>query len=590
MRSPIRRRLTVAVVAVVLLGSLIGTNAAAATNEVLPGVTLGGIPVSGLSRTGLSARIAPAAKAVESRSMILYVGKREWSITPRSFGITVDVPRTTALALRTGRSGPFDWLFHSVGLKKANLQLVPHIDVTRLAASLRNLAQDVKVQASNGEVSLDGSKVVIKSPSEGVDLVVESAKRQIIAATLRPRSSNRLGLPVTLTAPSIGEKEVAKIEHQANGILAAPVDLAFESKSISLDPVAVAASLRVKLVTGAGQGQDSLLLEADPEELRRQIVKVDPSVERPAREATFETNGDNAKVIASVDGQTVDTLGAAQQLVTFSPSNRSVIQLSPKVLMPALTTEVALSLGITKKISGFTTYFDPRNAPRVANIDRMASAIDGKLLRPGESFALNDATGPRTPENGYQEAQVIVEGELVPGIGGGVCQVATTLFNSVFNAGLQVEQRSNHSLFISKYPIGRDAMVNYGVQDLRFKNDTQYGLLLRASVTSKAMIVNVYSSSLGRTVETSQSDRRNPKPPTTRYIDDPTLPMGQEVVVEEGSQGFDITVTRTVKHGDQDLHKDTFVSKYRPWKRIIRRGTGPAASPAPAPSPSTTGG
>ncbi len=589
MKSPSRRRLTVAVVAVVLLGSLIGSNAAAATNEVLPGVTLGGIPVSGLSRAGLGARISPAAKAIESRPMILYVGKREWSITPRSFGITVDVPRTTALALRTGRNGPFDWLFHTVGLKKANLQLVPHVDATRLAASLRNLAQDVKVQASNGEVSLDGSKVAIKSPSEGVDLVVESAKRQIVAATLRPRSSNRLGLPVTLTAPSIGEKEVAKIEHQANGILASPVDFAFESRTISLDPVAVAASLRVKLVTGAGQG-DSLLLEADPDELRRQIVKVDPAVERPAREASFETTGDNVKIVPSEDGQTVDTVAAAQLLVTFSQSNRSVIQLSPKVLSATLTTEVAKSLGINKKISGFTTYFDPRNAPRVANIDRMATAIDGKLLRPGEIFSLNGATGPRTPENGYQEAQVIVEGELVPGIGGGVCQVATTLFNSVFNAGLEVEERSNHSLFISKYPIGRDAMVNYGVQDLRFKNDTASGLLLRATVTSKAMIVNIYSSSLGRTVETTQSERRNPKPPTVKYIDDPTLPAGQEVVVEEGSPGFDITVTRTVKQGGQDLHKDTFVSKYRAWKRIIRRGTGPAASPAPTPSPSTTGG
>lgn len=579
-----------AVVAVVLMGSVIGGNAAASTNLVVPGVTLGGIPVSGLSRAGLSTRIGPAAKAIESRPMILYVGKREWSITPRSFGITVDVPRTTTLALRTGRTGPFDWLFHSVGLKKADLQLVPKIDGPRLATSLRELAQNVKVQASNGEVSLDGSKVMIKSPTEGVDLVVESARRQIIAATLRPKPSSRIGLPVTLTAPSIGEEEVSKIEQQANGILAGSVDFSFENRTLSLDPVAVAASLRVKLVTGTAQDQDSLLLEADPEELRRQIVKVDPSVERPAHEASFQTDGDSAKVIASADGQTIDTVPAAQQLVTFSQSNRSVIQLSPRVLMPTLTTEVAKSLGITKKISGFTTYFDPRNAPRVANIDRMASAIDGKLLRPGEAFSLNDATGPRTPENGYQEAQVIVEGELVPGIGGGVCQVATTLFNSVFNAGLRVEQRSNHSLFISKYPIGRDAMVNYGVQDLRFRNDTQYGLLLRAIVTSKAMIVNIYSSPLGRTVETTQTDRRNPKPPSTRYIDDPTLPTGQEVVVEEGSAGFDITVTRTVKQGDQELHKDTFVSKYRPWKRIIRRGTGPAASPAPTPSPSTSGG
>lgn len=588
-----RGKLTVLVVAVVFLGSVVGSNAAAATNEVLPGVTIGGIPVSGLTTARLTARVVPAAKALESRSMTLYVGEREWSMTPRSFGITVDVARTTARALRVGRDGPVSWLFHSVGLKRANLQLVPRIDARRFAESINNLAQDVRVQASNGEVALDGSRVVIKSPSEGVDLVIGSAKRQILAAALRPRASNLLGLPVTLTAPSIGDKEVAKIEHQANGILAGPVQFGFGSRTLSLDPAAVAASLRVKLVPGSGpDGRDSLVLAADAEELRRQIVRVDPSVERPAREASFETNADTVRIVPSVEGQTVDTLPASEQLMTFSQFSRPVIQLSSQILMPTLTTEVAKSLGISKKVSGFTTYFDPRNAPRVANIDRMANAIDGKILRPGEFFALNAATGPRTPENGYQEAQVIVDGELVPGIGGGVCQVATTLFNAVFNAGLEVEERSNHSLFISKYPIGRDAMVNYGVQDLRFKNDTAYGLLLRAAVTSKAMIVNIYSSPLGRTVDSTQSERRNPRPPAIKYLDDPTLPAGQEVVVEEGSPGFDITVIRTVKQDDQVLHKDTFVSKYRAWKRIIRRGTGPAASqsPSPATSPSTTGG
>src|SRR5687768_16403012 len=133
MRAPNKRTLVVLVVAFVLSGSLVGSSAGASTNEVLPGVAIGGIQVSRLTSPRLTAPILPAAKAVETRSMVLYVGDREWVVTPRGFGITVDVPRSAARALRAGREGPVNWIFHSVGLKRANLQLVPRIDKRRLA-------------------------------------------------------------------------------------------------------------------------------------------------------------------------------------------------------------------------------------------------------------------------------------------------------------------------------------------------------------------------------------------------------------------------------------------------------------------------
>ncbi|MEX0789198.1 MAG: VanW family protein, partial [Actinomycetota bacterium] len=171
------------------------------------------------------------------------------------------------------------------------------------------------------------------------------------------------------------------------------------------------------------------------------------------------------------------------------------------------------------------------------------------------------------------------------GIGGGVCQVATTLFNAVFTAGLDVVQRSNHSLFVSSYPTGKDAMVNFPSQDLKFSNDTQFGILLKARVSARELTVSIYSSPLGRTVTETTSPQTNPKVPEVKYIEDPTLPKGTEVVSAEGKPGFDVTVTRKVVAGGKVLHSDNFVSKYRPWKRVIKRGTGPAAPVAPAPAP-----
>ncbi|HYO00226.1 MAG TPA: VanW family protein [Actinomycetota bacterium] len=297
--------------------------------------------------------------------------------------------------------------------------------------------------------------------------------------------------------------------------------------------------------------------------------------------------GDKVTLQPSQNGSTIDTRPAAAALVALGSGDRKPIAL-PSVVQPAeLTTEAASKLGIKQRISQYTTVFDSRNAPRVGNIDRMASAMDGKVIKPGEVFSLNTATGERTVANGYQEAGVLVDGELVPGIGGGVCQVATTLFNSVFSAGLDVVERSNHSLFVSAYPTGKDAMVNFGTQDLRFKNDTEYGLLLRARVSARELTVSIYSSPLGRTVSETTSPQTNPRVPQVKYIDDPTLPKGAEVVSAEGKPGFDVTVTRKVMAGGKVLHSDNFVSKYRPWKRVIKRGTGPAAAPAaPAPGPS----
>jgi vancomycin resistance protein YoaR len=161
--------------------------------------------------------------------------------------------------------------------------------------------------------------------------------------------------------------------------------------------------------------------------------------------------------------------------------------------------------------------------------------------------------------------------------------VATTLFNAVYLAGLDIVERVNHSLYISKYPMGRDATVNYGHQDLRFRNDTEFGLLLKASVSAKQMTVNIYSSPLGRTVTETVSPARNPKVPPVKYIPDPAIPTGTEKVEEQGTAGFDITVTRKVTSGGQTLHSDTCVSKYSPWKRVIKRGTGPAPPPQEQP-------
>lgn len=571
-----------AVVTVVTLTALIGTASAAGAEVMLPGIEVGGIPIGNLSAHEASAKLMPASRVVEARELSLVVGERSWNRTPKDLGITVDMKATVDAALKKGR-GPLNWVLHTIGGADGKVAWVPRINKERFNTEIKELAREVKVEATNGNIEFSSSNVVAKPPTEGIQLVLSAARKDLLKSALSPAKGGRIALPVTVTPPDIGEDDVKRIEEQARGILSAPVAFVFEAEEISISPEKIASAMRVNIEDGNDK-KDVLLLQVDPDALKDQIAAVAPHVAKTPRDASFSVSDGKVSITPSEEGKTIDTATAANLVLALTPGPRLAIPLNSKSEPPAFTTDQARDLKITERISTFTTTFDSQNAPRVANIDRMAESIDGTVLKPGETFSMNDTTGPRTPANGYQEAQIIVDGELVPGIGGGVCQVATTVFNAVFNAGLDTVQRSNHSLHITKYPLGRDAMVNYPSQDLKFQNDTQYGVLVKAAVTSRSMIVSIYSSPLKRTVETATSDRSNPREPPTKYVDDPTLPAGQEHVVEEGSAGFDVTVTRrVVSETGVELHNEKFLSKYQPWKRIIRRGTGPPASPSPTP-------
>jgi vancomycin resistance protein YoaR len=242
---------------------------------------------------------------------------------------------------------------------------------------------------------------------------------------------------------------------------------------------------------------------------------------------------------------------------------------------PALTTTAAKDLGVKELVSTFTTTFNAGDVPRVHNIGLIAAAVHGSLVRPGETFSMNRATGERTAAKGYRTAHVIRNGELVDGLGGGVCQAGTTMFNAVFFAGLPVLERRNHSLHISHYPMGRDATLDWPGTDLKFRNDSPYGIYLTGHATASTLTFSLWSTSRGYKVAFSTSAARNFRAPPTRYEDDPTLPKGEEVEEESGSSGFDVTVFQTVTKGGQVVRKASFVSVYRPWTRVVRRGTKP---------------
>ncbi len=251
----------------------------------------------------------------------------------------------------------------------------------------------------------------------------------------------------------------------------------------------------------------------------------------------------------------------AHVVVTYAQPNRSTAQ--------------AKAMGITTRVGRYETIYggDPN---RIHNVQLVAHLVDGKLIAPGATFSFNQATGDRTADKGFREAPVIINGELTNGLGGGVCQVSTTVFNAAYEAGLKITERTNHALYISHYPQGRDATVNYPDVDLKFVNDTAHWLLLRTYVGSYSLDVELYGAPLNRRVESDTQPLVTTGHAPLDRVPDPALFVGQTSVEESGTAPQSTSVERKVYNAAGALlYDNTWYSSYRGEPRIVHVGTKP---------------
>ena len=184
-------------------------------------------------------------------------------------------------------------------------------------------------------------------------------------------------------------------------------------------------------------------------------------------------------------------------------------------------------MGITGQVGSYETFYG--GVPnRIHNVELVAHLVDNKLIAPGATFSFNQATGARTAAKGFLEAPVIINGELQTGLGGGVCQVSTTVFNAAYEAGLPITARTNHALYISHYPLGRDATVDYPDIDLKFVNDTGHWLLLRTFVGSSSLVATLYGTPQHRRVVTETAPLTVVSPPPVQKQGRPVTGAGRE--------------------------------------------------------------
>jgi len=319
-----------------------------------------------------------------------------------------------------------------------------------------------------------------------------------------------------------------------------------------------------------------LQLQVDKDKMQQEIKERSVTWYQAPIDARILINQDNSiEIIPHEYGREIDINTAVSEIETKISSNPgSVIKIN-LLFIPVKPSRLKSDIeayNIEGLVTGFATKFNSENINRTHNIELAAKSMDNCLIAPGEVFSFNDVVGPRTVEKGYDEADIILQNELVPGVGGGVCQVSTTLYNAVLQAELEIIERTPHSMIISYVAPGLDATVVYGYRDLAFRNNTSTHLIVKALVYQGNLEIKIFGRPTRDRKVVIRSTKEKEIFPETIYQEDPTVPKGKYILEKEGGKGYIYKVERFVYDETGELVRTDQISKdyYPPIDRVIR--------------------
>lgn len=332
-----------------------------------------------------------------------------------------------------------------------------------------------------------------------------------------------------------------------------------------------------------------LQVKIDRARLEDEIGLVAREIAALPEDARLKINPDETvEVIPSREGIAVDTEKVCRDIagVFGNYDTPPEIGLSLVRASPRKTTRDVLEMGVDSLLAAYTTSFDERDADRAYNIKVAASALDGLLVSSGEVFSFNRMVGPRSSEAGYKNAKVILNNEYVEGLGGGVCQVSSTLYNAVLLANLEIVQRVGHSLPVFYVQPGRDATVTFDYIDFCFRNSTPACIYLKAAVGPGRVTVKIYGNSGSRREVTVRTRVEETMPFREIFEQDPTLKGGETRVKRKGLEGMRVSAERLVLDNGSYRVESLPQSLYRPVDQLTLTGPDfqPSVSAAPGPN------
>ena len=587
-RSRLLLQVLAAVVAVALaLVALFGAVFAGSPSKIPAGVTIAGVSVGGMTPAAAQKLLERRSAALENVPVTFFSGSKRWQVTPHRLGVEADWAAAVDAAKRQGEGlGPLRG-FQRVRVRVFGADIAPPAQVYEpaLEYQLGQIARDLDQPKREAAIVLSGMKPVLVEGQAGRTLNSDRAAATIVGA-LASLSRAETPLPVDVERVTVTAADLRPVLAQTRRALSAPIRLELGKTWWRLRPQRIA-----ELLALPRDGARTLAIGGPRAE--KWFERFGGRVGRPPTDAHFRSTSDGTVVIRpSADGIKLDVAATSREILAaaLAPGARRVGDVVVAKHSPALTTDKARSLGITRVLSSYSTYYSG-TADRIQNLQLAVKLLDGTLVAPGGTFSLNEAVGPRTVERGFRTAPVIIGNEYEEDVGGGVSQVATTVFNAAWEAGVKVLERNPHSLYISRYQLGRDATVNYPDLDLKFRNDTGKWMVVLGASGSNGIAVTLAGTPTGRRVVSEPGPLVVTGKPPEKRVKDPTLTVGTEVVEELGSSPQSVTVKRIVYNKDGSvLYDETWRTNYRGEKRVIRVGTKKKDEPKPptTSTPTTT--
>jgi len=562
--------------AVLVLGATTLGLAFAGSPKRLPaGSEIAGVDVSGLTPGTARAMLKRRSRELGAVPVVFTANGKRWRVKPDAVVAEVDWAAAVEAARQQGEGfGPFRGL-KRLGVRVFGGDVAPRANVYQSAINsyLTGFAKAVDRPRVEPSLRLRGLQPEVVPGHAGTVLDRREAQRVFVRG-LTGLSRDPIALPLRADRPHLATIDLAGAKVKAETALSASVDLSYGAGSWHLTRVKIA-----RLLALPRNGSTELEL-AGPVATHF-FANLRKRVEHPPRDATFRVGAGNiVRVVPAEAGRTLDVEATTRNLLAamLSTSNRRA-DLRTIAAAPDRTTREARAMGITGLVGAYETFYG--GVPnRIHNVQLVSHLIDNHFIAPGAEFSFNGTTGERTPDKGFLEAPVIINGELKTGLGGGICQVSTTTFNAAYEAGLPITDRTNHALYISHYPLGRDATVNYPDTDLKFVNDTDHWLWLRTFVGSSSLTVALYGTPQHRRIVSDVSPLVVTGAPPVKRVRDPNLLVGQTSLEESGSPSLSTNVRRRVyTAGGKLLYDHTWYSSYRAEPRVIRVGTKPKPEP-----------
>ncbi|WP_034338883.1 VanW family protein [Deinococcus misasensis] len=526
-----------------------------------------------LSEKTLTEAIAALKAApLKAPTVTVKMADKTFTVPATQLGWSLDHQETARLAFEKGQERTaFEKVQYRWGWKK-DVQSVDWVVTINQDA--------LKQQLEKWSRTLDGKPVPAKAIFSNGKYVIQADKpgqAADVQAVLNTYSGNpaltSLEIPVKTMRAAVTKESLKPLVDQAN---------------LVLRPITVVG------ITPAGKERTGTLgvntvadlfwvrtdkLELDPEGIARAVKKLNGLIGQAPQNASFRFVKNQIKTVPEKTGYSVDTKAATKALSDMVLKPEMIqVEVPLKVQDPTLTLADLPDPKNLKLISSGSSTFKGSSRERSTNVKVAASALDGHVIAPDEVFSFNDAIGDISPANGYVGALVISGGRTVEGIGGGVCQVSTTTFRSMYKAGLPIVERNQHAYWVKWYApqMGFEAAVYQPGVDLKMKNDTGAPILIRTitDLDKGTLTVNLYGIPPKRKVTVSDATilSRTPHPPS-KTIYDASLAPGQMKQVDWAVDGYNVQITRTIVDS-KGARKDTISSNYRPWQAVF--AVGPA--------------